>query len=469
MLSRRSAEAGGGTEPGSGSGSGPGSGSGSGTARGWSRWGRVRGGTALLLTGWTAVSAAGNSVAALVATMALPPDERGVMVLVSTVTGVVVLLARAGTGAALRAQLPAATGPRERHVLLAAYLWVTVAAAGAAAGGALLALRVSAAVIDPAMAAAPVLVAVAVLAVAQTLLGQCNELFFADGEFRRGAGWSIAAVTAGLGGILLGARLGSAAWLLLLLQGAGLLAVGVAQWYRLHRRRMVRLAAPPWPAIARLVRMGTPSLGLIIGLTLAQRVDRYILGAVAGTAVVGVYSLAGTVSGVAGLLPSALGQLAFRDVSTGGGRARSDRLIGIALGGAALAGVCTGIGGWLLLVPVFGAEFAPARWLLVPLLIAEICLAPYWVASRALLGGGWTRATGVVGAVSAVGALLLHGLSVPRWGMPGAAVAAVLLYAGLSCATVILLRRRLRRRSGGAGRHTSDDRPAGVPASPTSA
>lgn len=410
-------------------------------------WRPPRGGTAILLTGWTAVSAVGNSVAAVVATMALAPAERGVMVLVATVTGVVVLLSRAGTGAALRAQLPAATQPHERHVLLAAYLWITVAAAGVAVGGTLLALRLSASLIDPAMAAAPLLGAVAVLAVAQTLLGQCNELFFADGEFRRGAGWSIAGVTAGLGGLLLGAQLRPTAWLLLLLQGAGLLTVGVAQWYRLYRRRVVRLAAPAWPAVARLVRMGTPSLGLIIGLILAQRVDRYILGAVAGTAVVGVYSLAATLSGVAGLLPSALGQLAFRDVSTGGGPARSDRLVGLALAGAALAGVGTGIGGWLLLVPVFGAEFAPARWVLVPLLVAEVCLAPYWVASRALLGGGWTRATGAVGAVSAAGALLLHGLAVPRWGMAGAAAACVLLYAGLSSATVVLLRRRLRRRA----------------------
>ncbi|WP_319458473.1 lipopolysaccharide biosynthesis protein [Micromonospora sp. RTP1Z1] len=405
---------------------------------------RTRTTAVALLTGASALSAMANSGAAVAATIVLRPEERGVMVLVSSLSALVALVGPLGTGTALRSQLPRVDSDRHRISLLASYLWVTVGAAVVGAAVATVAVRLSAPAIDASLADLRLLVAVAVSTLAQILLLQSNELAFAVGDFQRGAAWNVASVIAGLAGLLIAVAISAQAWLLLLLQGTGLLGASLARWLALRRRGLIRLAAPSRRMQLALFRQGVPSLGLNIGLVLAQRADRYILGIVAGTAAVGIYSLAATLSGVASLVPLAIGQLSMRDAATRslptwpGGQVRA------AVASAALTSVAVAIGGWLLVIPIFGQDFAPARHLIVPLLVAEICLAPYWVAARALVGGGWSRTAAMIGVANAVGATALYGVAIPIWGMVGAAAASSVLYGGLSLLTMVLLSRRLR-------------------------
>ncbi|MGR6318410.1 oligosaccharide flippase family protein [Micromonospora soli] len=396
-----------------------------------------------MLTGASALTAAANSAGAMAATVALGADERGAMVLVLTISGVVAMIAPLGTGIALRAQLPRVDDEAARGSLLGSYLWLTLGLAALGAALAVVAVRVSAPAIDAGLADPRLLVAVAVSTLAQVLLWQSNELFYAVAEFRQGATWNLASVVAGLAGLLVAIAISAQAWLLLLLQGTGVLAAMVARLRPLRRRGLIRPVAPSGQVLRALFRQGVPSLGLNIGIVLAQRADRYILGVVAGTTAVGIYSLGATMSGMAGLIPLAIGQVSLNDAATAGARFWPGRHIVWALGGATLSSIAIALGGWLLLVPVFGEDFAPARHLLFPLLVAEICLAPYWVAGRALLGGGWSRTAAVIGAASAVGAAALYGFAIPIWGMTGAALASIALYAGLSLMSMALLARRV--------------------------
>jgi O-antigen/teichoic acid export membrane protein len=175
-----------------------------------------------------------------------------------------------------------------------------------------------------------------------------------------------------------------------------------------------------------------------------MRVDRYILGITSGPVAVGVYSLAGTLSEFPRLLPIATGQIMLREASLGRGSSTSTRLMRIAVLITAVGCVLVGVLGWFLIPPVFGPGFADARGLLVVLLAAEICFAPYAVASRGLLGGGWTVTAGSLGMVGAAGGVGLYAISAHIGGPTGTAVASVGLYAALSAASWLLLRRKFQ-------------------------
>jgi len=109
-------------------------------------------------------------------------------------------------------------------------------------------------------------------------------------------------------------------------------------------------------------------------------------------------------------------------------------------------GLIVAAGGWMLIVPVFGGQFAPARELLMVLIVAEVCLAPYSVASRGLLGGGWTTAAGLLGIAGSLVALAAYAMSAVVAGAMGVATGSVAVYAGLSFVSYRMLRRRVGSR-----------------------
>ena len=84
------------------------------------------------------------------------------------------------------------------------------------------------------------------------------------------------------------------------------------------------------------------------------------------------------------------------------------------------------------------------------LLGAEVLFCPFFVASRGLMGGGWTRVTGLIGAVGCVAAVALYLVLVPLLGTVGACLASAIVYLGLSVATVVALDVRLRTRAADA-------------------
>jgi len=406
----------------------------------------ARGGVAFL-TGAGVTQLGANAVAALVATIVLGPAQRGVMVIGSTLAGVVAVVACLGTGAALRSRLPPVAGPADRRRLLSSYAWWTTAAVAPAAGCAVALSLASASLVDPAMARGGFLVAVAVATAGQVLLLQTVEAWFADGHFRRGAGAAAAAAAGGLVGLLAAAAMSGDAAVLLAAQGMGTAAVTLALLGALHRAGLLVVARPRPGDVRSLVGSGVPTLGLVVGLAVALRADRYVLGATGGIAAVGVYSLAATLSEIPRMVPQAMGQLFMRDSALGAGHDGLAGRLGRATAVAAVCGALVAAVGWFTIEPVFGAEFADARRLLLLLVIAETCFAAFTMAGRGLLGGGWAREAGVLGVGASVVAVGAYLVGAGLWGSTGLAVGSIAVYAVLSTVASVLLHRKAGRRN----------------------
>lgn len=388
----------------------------------------------------SALQAAAYAAAGLVATRVLTPSDRGLMVLGITIGGISGLAGGLGSGAAFRAGLP---NTRARRSLVCAFTWCSLGGVVLAVVTAVAGTAASAAWIDPGLRSPAFLCATAVCAAGQVLLTQVTDGWFADGRLRRGALAAAAMSLGGLTGVLAAAPGSPSAPVLLAAQGTGILAVGLFEVVGLRRAGLLRLSQPERGRIGELLRRGAPALGLTVGFAVVLRADRYCLGVVAGPAAVGIYSLAATLSEASRLLPAAAGQVYLRDTSVGLGASRLGGATRFAICAAAAGGMVVVVAGWALVVPVFGPEFAAALPLLPVLAVAEVCLAPFSVASRGLLGGGWTGAAGVLGGVTGGVALVGYSLAASV-GPVGVAVGSVLLYAGMSVVAGDLLRRRVR-------------------------
>jgi O-antigen/teichoic acid export membrane protein len=407
-----------------------------------------RGASVTLLATASVVQLSANAASAVIATIVLGAAERGVMVLGVTIGGVSALVGGLGTGSALRWALPSCAEPARRRRLISAYTWWTATGTVIAAGTAVVVSALSAPLIDPALSGGGFLTAVGAYAAGQVLMLQTSEAWFADGRYRRG-GMSVAITTiGGLVALVLAATVSSSATVLLLVQSLGMAVAGSGQLRGLERRGLLTVGRPPAGAVGALVAKGAPALGLSLGLAVALRADRYILGAISGTATVGIYSLAATLSEIPRILPQAVGQLFVRDVALGLGRQRLARLVRLSTGAAAVCGGATAGLGWMLIVPVFGEEFTGARSLLLLLVVAETCFAPYAVASRGLLGGGWIRTAGAFGLAATAVAIACYLAGARLGGSAGLAVSCAILYGFLSAASLVLFCRRTAR-----GRH----------------
>ena len=80
------------------------------------------------------------------------------------------------------------------------------------------------------------------------------------------------------------------------------------------------------------------------------------------------------------------------------------------------------------------------------LVVAEVCFAPFFVASRGLIGGGWTAAAGAVGTVGGLSSIGIYLVTAGEFAAVGMAVASLVVYAGLSVTAYVLLTARLKPR-----------------------
>lgn len=397
-------------------------------------------GQLMTISGTSAAQLACNAGAALVATRVLGPDERGIMVLGMTIGSLCALIGGFGTGSAFRRQWCLAGG--DRSALASAFARCSTAGALSAAALGAASSAASAPLIDATLARPPFLLAVGCFSAGQVVVGQVVDAWFADGRFHRGGVSAAVTSAGGLAGVLLASGADSATSLLLA-QAAGLAVTVVVEIAGLRRGGLLSWAPVPGNTVTGLLRLGAPTLGLSIGLVVVLRADRYVIGLTAGTAAVGVYSLAATLGEIPRMLSAALGQMCLRDISLGRGAPNLVRTTLLAVAATAVAGLLVALAAWLLVVPLFGQEFGGARELLVVLVAAEVCFAPFVVASRGLIGGGWTTAAGVLGAAGAAGAIGVYGVTGSTGGAIGVAVGSVVLYGGLSTAAWTLLRRRV--------------------------
>jgi acetyltransferase-like isoleucine patch superfamily enzyme/O-antigen/teichoic acid export membrane protein len=385
-----------------------------------------------------------SSVSALIATRYLGAGQRGLVVLGMTIASIFGLVAGSGTGSAYRLLLPS-RDPQRRRRLAIAFTWCSLLGTVAVVPAAMLATKLSAPMIDPGLGTPHFLLATGVYTAASVALIQIVEARFADGQFRRGgiAGGTMA--LGGLIGVITALRHDSSAALALFGQGAGILAGAAVEVWALRRDRLVDFGVPAPGELSALWRRGAPALGLTIGSVLAFRADRYVLGAFAGPAAVGVYSLAATLGEVPRLLYTPVAQWFQRQAALGRRHAPLAKAILLACGIAAVVAMPIAAVGWLLIVPVFGSDFASARALLLVLLGAEILFAPYLVAARGLLGRGWIKTAGALGLGGSGASLACYVLSARAGGAMGLAVGSGLLYLALSVMSSVLFRARNAR------------------------
>lgn len=395
---------------------------------------RVHRSAVAVLSGASGLQLVANAAAAATATAVLGPGERGVMVLGLTTASIVAVLSVLGTGSSLRARLPTAVVPAARRRLLGAFTWLSVGGLVVAAAGSALLCGPTAGILDPALGRDVVPLAVAAAGAGQVVLLQTTEAWFADGRFRRGGSSAAAVAAGGLLGLLLAAAVSATAGSLLLGQALGQLGVGLVVVGGLRRAGLLVVGLPDGRAARELVAGGAPTLGLTLGLAIALRADRYVLGIASGTAAVGIYSLASTLSETVRLAPQAIGQLFMREAAAGAGPRRLLHRSALAAAVAAVAALGVGAVGWSLVVPLFGPAFAGAAHLLVPLVVAEVALAPYLVASRGILGRGGTVSAALLGVAAGGTAVLGYVLGAAAGGTLGLAVACVAVYGVLSLA-----------------------------------
>jgi O-antigen/teichoic acid export membrane protein len=369
------------------------------------------------------------------------------MVLGTMIAAVVALVAGFGARMAFRLLLPATVGAAGRHRLVSAYTWWTIGAAGLAAVVAAAVSAVSASVVDPALADFGFLAAIGVFTAAQVVSFQTVDGWYADGGFRRGSVFGTVMTVGGLAGLLAAAVVCPTGAALLGAQGVGVIVTWVFLAPKCRAATLLSLARPRFHEVRALAVTGLPTLGFGLGMAIALRADRYVLGAMVDAAAVGVFALAASLAEMPRLFPQALGQMFMRDITLRNRRARPAPWLVLSVLATAAANLVVVLVGWLWIVPVFGQEFAAARDLLLILAVAELCFAPYEVASLGLLGGGWTKTAGVFGLVSGVASVGCYLLSANLAGATGVAVGTVFLYTGLSLVSWLLLHRRVLRQT----------------------
>ena len=259
---------------------------------------------------------AGSVGSALIATLVLPVEQRGLMVVVATIAAFVGLLGGAGAGNAYRRRHPSDQHPES---LAADFAWLAVAlVVTSGIAGAVICLLMSG-LADPRLGGAPYLIATGLAASMQVLLLLVTDARFALGHFMAGARWAAGAAAAGFAGVCVALATEGDAALVVALQAAFQGAVLVCATAAATRARALVWARPTTARVGILLGEGLRSLVLPLAIVVVSRFDRLVLAVYDTTAAVAVYALAATFVEIARLAPIAIGQLTTREVATGAG------------------------------------------------------------------------------------------------------------------------------------------------------
>jgi O-antigen/teichoic acid export membrane protein len=196
------------------------------------------------------------------------------------------------------------------------------------------------------------------------------------------------------------------------------------------------------------------------GSTLLQqvnyRLDILILGGFASARAVGVYSVAVTVTSIAGILPQALGTVLFPRVAsldestlTGDITAEeSDAAVAKSIRHGVLLSLPAGVAISVLLVVaiplLYGSKFADSTALGFVLLPGVLLLGISKVLSYAISGRGYPRYVLYVGAITVPLTLALYFALIPPFHAWGAAAASLVSYTATTALMLFFFRRVTR-------------------------
>lgn len=353
-----------------------------------------------------------NALAGFLATAWLPLAERGLMVLILSLTSIVALLSTAGLGNALRARLPRLSGAEAQQMsMVYTTAGVVVLAVGILAGGAASYMLQA---IDSQMGSVPVVLAVLLAAVVQTSTTLLTDARFAAGRFAEGAKWAAASAIFGLFGMVLmeavfmalGVPATAAAFILA--QYGAMTLVTIVSLRGALRAGYLAMGRVHGAQVWELIRRGLATMILPLAIVIITRADRVILGAATTAVAVAIYGLAATYTEMLRVVPTAIAQISTLRVAKGGGWKSVSGLALMSLvmttSMAALLWVCVKV----FTVPLFGEEYEPAVQLTLIMLPAEVLYSLIILGNLILIGGQWVRISTAIGVVASTVAVGLY-------------------------------------------------------------
>lgn len=388
------------------------------------------------------IQAIANALAALIATRVLAVADRGIMVVALTIPALLVPILVVGTGNTLRNRFPL-TNDADRATLLGAFGRASALSATLGTAVTVVVTLALASQLGGQLRELPILLSIAASTFCMILIYQLTELWFAAGEFQRGADWAAYAAIIGLVGMCAAILIGRSPAGLILGQSVGMLLVAFSAILSLNKFSLVQFRGANWRQTWHHVRSGSMSIGHPIGRSVLLRSDRLILASLAGPETVAVYALASTVAEAVRLAPTAVSQLVTHDVASGGGWTSARQAQVVAIGSVVLVGLPLLVAGVFSFGPLFGQAYRDSVPLLGILLIAELGFTLLGVSQRGLIGGGWNWEVSVLGIVGGAVSLPVYWFSAHHFGAAGCAWGVVGLYCILGVTGTWLLRRRL--------------------------
>ncbi len=246
--------------------------------------------------------------------------------------------------------------------------------------------------------------------------------------------WSLMLVAAAANLACVGAGLvleGGVRGVLWGLLAASVLSSGVTLVLAWRLRILRRAPVLEWPGTRELLGYGAKLHGGNILEAMNDRFDLYLVAFFLGTAAVGIYSIAVVVAELLWLVPGVLGSVLMQRVAV-----RSDegantmmgpvlRMTSLVLAAGATAWLLAGR--WLIHL-LFGEAFLPAYGPMVLLLPGTWALGLWRTMMSDLTVRGYPLFKTYTAAVAVVVTVVLDLLLIPRWGVPGAAVASSVAY-----------------------------------------
>lgn len=213
------------------------------------------------------------------------------------------------------------------------------------------------------------------------------------------------------------------------------------------RSEMTSLRLPPWPFTRGVLRYG-----MIVNVgSIAWQANKYValvvLGAVGTLAQVGGYSVAMGYALPVGVVALAIAFHTLPDIASAQGIAAqavlARRRIGVAIKATAPLVVAGVLAAPLLIPLAFGSRFRGSVSAAQALVVAEALLALAHVLSEISRGMGRPVLPAVAATIGSIGAFSAIPIVVPQFGIQGAALATVAVYALMLGVLYLGLRRRL--------------------------
>lgn len=179
--------------------------------------------------------------------------------------------------------------------------------------------------------------------------------------------------------------------------------------------------------LARAWGLGRGSATSRISTWGVRRLDQFIVAAIAGLPALGLYNAAVNLSEVTEYAGAAIGQASFENESTLDD-ASARRILRLSLGLLAIISIVVTAASFVLIAPIFGEEFADARWVLLLLAPGLVFRGPAIAGGQIMLARGRGRTLSrIMIATLACGAVLWTAGTF-AWGIEGAAAASTVVY-----------------------------------------